>query len=60
MLGGGVVMAGTFLLLTLYLQLVEGLSPLQAGLWLVPLNVAMAGQHDARAAAGPAVPRRRP
>jgi DHA2 family multidrug resistance protein-like MFS transporter len=41
-LGGGVVMAGTFLLVTLYLQLVEGLSPLRAGLWLVPMNVAMA------------------
>lgn len=41
-LGGGVVMAGTFLLLSMYLQMVEGLSPLRAGLWLVPLNVAMA------------------
>ena len=41
-LGGGVVMAGTFLLLSMYLQLVEGLSPLRAGLCLVPLNVAMA------------------
>jgi DHA2 family multidrug resistance protein-like MFS transporter len=40
-LGGGVVMAGTFLLATQYLQLVEGLSPLHAGLWLVPVNVAM-------------------
>jgi len=34
-------MAGTFLLITLYLQLVVGLSPLRAGLWLVPMNVAM-------------------
>ncbi len=41
-LGAGVVMAGTFLLLSQYLQLVEGLSPLRAGLCLVPLNVAMA------------------
>jgi DHA2 family multidrug resistance protein-like MFS transporter len=41
-LGGGVVMAGTFLLLSMYLQLVEGLSPVRAGLALVPLNVAMA------------------
>jgi MFS transporter, DHA2 family, multidrug resistance protein len=41
-LGGGVVMAGTFLLLSQFLQLVQGLSPLRAGLWLVPLNVAMA------------------
>ncbi len=40
-LGGGVVMAGTFLLATQYLQMVEGLSPLHAGLWLVPLNLAM-------------------
>ena len=37
----GIVMAGTFLLVTLYLQLVLGLSPLNAGLWLVPMNVAM-------------------
>jgi MFS transporter, DHA2 family, multidrug resistance protein len=41
-LGGGVVMAGTFLLVTQYLQMVEGLSPLHAGLWLVPMNLAMA------------------
>ena len=32
-LGGGIVMAGTFLLLSVYLQLVEGLTPLHAGLW---------------------------
>ena len=38
---GGIVMAGTFLLVTLYLQLVLGLSPLAAGLWLVPMNIAM-------------------
>jgi MFS transporter, DHA2 family, multidrug resistance protein len=41
-LGGGVVMAGTFLLLSQFLQLVEGMTPLRAGLSLVPLNVAMA------------------
>lgn len=40
-LGGGVVMAGTFLLLSLHLQLVQGFSPLQAGLALVPMNLAM-------------------
>ena len=39
---GGVVMAGTFLLLSLYLQMVLGFSPLTAGLCLVPMNVAMA------------------
>lgn len=38
---GGIVMAGTFLLVTLYLQMVQGFSPLTAGLWLVPMNVAM-------------------
>ncbi|WP_431896818.1 MFS transporter [Nonomuraea sp. bgisy101] len=38
---GGVVMAGTTLLSTLYLQLVAGLSPLEAGLWLIPQNIAM-------------------
>ncbi|GAA4862000.1 MFS transporter [Actinomycetospora straminea] len=40
-LGGGVVMAGTFLLLTLWLQLVEGLSVLTVGLVLAPLQAAM-------------------
>jgi len=38
---GGIVMAGTFLLVTLYLQMVQGFSPLTAGLWLVPMNLAM-------------------
>jgi MFS transporter, DHA2 family, multidrug resistance protein len=37
----GVVMAGTTLLSALYLQVVQGLSPLRAGLWLVPQNVTM-------------------
>src|SRR5215207_1098192 len=41
MLLGGVVMAGASLMATLYLQVVEGLSPLSAGLWLVPQNLAM-------------------
>jgi DHA2 family multidrug resistance protein-like MFS transporter len=41
-MGGGIVMAGTFFLLSQFLQLVEGLSPLHAGLSQVPLNVAMA------------------
>jgi MFS transporter, DHA2 family, multidrug resistance protein len=36
MLLGTVTMGGIFLFVTLYLQMVEGLSPLQAGLWLVP------------------------
>jgi MFS transporter, DHA2 family, multidrug resistance protein len=40
-LGGGVVMAGTFLLLTLYLQLVADLSVLTVGLVLAPLQAAM-------------------
>jgi MFS transporter, DHA2 family, multidrug resistance protein len=42
MLATGVVMAGVSLMTTLYLQAVRGLSPLSAGLWLVPQNVAMA------------------
>ncbi|MGW0194616.1 MFS transporter [Nonomuraea sp. NPDC003201] len=41
MLLGGVVMAGTTLMTTQYLQTVEAMSPLQAGLWLVPQNLAM-------------------
>ena len=41
MLLGGVVMAGISLMSTLFLQTVEGLSPLRAGIWLVPQNVAL-------------------
>jgi DHA2 family multidrug resistance protein-like MFS transporter len=37
----GVVMAGVSLLSALYLQMVVGLSPLDAGLWLLPQNVVM-------------------
>nr|WP_238992492.1 MFS transporter [Jiangella ureilytica] len=40
---GGFAMGGIFLFVSQYLQLVEGLSPLQAGLWLVPPSVAMIG-----------------
>ncbi|MFD2082407.1 MFS transporter, DHA2 family, multidrug resistance protein [Actinopolymorpha cephalotaxi] len=40
--GGAIVMAGTFLLISQYLQLVAGMSPLRAGLATVPVNVAMA------------------
>lgn len=36
MLLGGVVMAGISLLFTMYVQMVHGLSPLDAGLWLYP------------------------
>jgi MFS transporter, DHA2 family, multidrug resistance protein len=41
MLLGGVVMAGATLMSTQYLQLVQGLSPLDSGLWLLPQNLAM-------------------
>ncbi|MEZ0070953.1 MFS transporter [Planotetraspora sp. GP83] len=41
MLLSGIVMAGASLLSALYLQMVVGLSPLKAGLWLIPQNVAM-------------------
>ena len=37
----GVVMAGVSLMAALYLQMVLGLSPLQAGLWLIPQNLAL-------------------
>ena len=40
-LTGGVIMAATSLIFALYLQNVLGLSPLAAGLWLIPQNVAM-------------------
>jgi MFS transporter, DHA2 family, multidrug resistance protein len=38
----GIVMAGITLTSALYLQVVRGLSPLQAGLWLVPQSLVMA------------------
>jgi DHA2 family multidrug resistance protein-like MFS transporter len=41
MLSSGIIMSGTFLFVTLYLQMVAGLPPLQAGLWLVPQSLAM-------------------
>jgi MFS transporter, DHA2 family, multidrug resistance protein len=41
MLLATVTMGGIFLFASQYLQLVEGLSPLQAGLWLVPPTVVM-------------------
>ncbi|WP_328475781.1 MFS transporter [Actinoplanes sp. NBC_00393] len=41
MLLTGVVMAGVSLLAAQYLQVSLGLSPLAAGLWLIPQNVAM-------------------
>jgi len=37
----GIVMAGTSLMNALYLQVVHGLSPLRAGLWLIPQNVTL-------------------
>ncbi|MFI6480058.1 MFS transporter [Nonomuraea sp. NPDC050663] len=38
---GGVVMAGVSLLFSTFLQVVEGLSPLRAGMWMVPQAVMM-------------------
>lgn len=38
---GSILWAGTFLLVTLYLQLVLGLSPLSVGLWLLPENLGL-------------------
>ena len=40
-LATGIVMAGVTLMSVLYLQAVRGLSPLHAGLWLIPQNIAM-------------------
>jgi DHA2 family multidrug resistance protein-like MFS transporter len=37
----GVVMAGIFLFVAQYLQIVVGMSPLAAGLWLIPPSVAI-------------------
>ncbi|MEO5921678.1 MAG: MFS transporter [Pseudolysinimonas sp.] len=41
MMLGGVIMAAISLVSATFLQLVIGLSPLQAGLWLIPQNVVM-------------------
>jgi DHA2 family multidrug resistance protein-like MFS transporter len=41
----GIVAAGTFFMVNQYLQLVAGLSPLEAGLWQVPATVAMVGSN---------------
>jgi DHA2 family multidrug resistance protein-like MFS transporter len=41
MLLTGVVMSGTSLFVALYLQMVQGLTPLWAGLWMIPQAVAM-------------------
>ena len=41
MLAGGLVMAGVSFLGTQWLQLVAGLDPLGAGLWMLPANVAL-------------------
>ncbi|WP_020574206.1 MFS transporter [Actinopolymorpha alba] len=38
---GSFAMGGVYLLVSMYLQVVEGLSPLRAGLWLVPSAVAI-------------------
>ncbi len=38
---GGIILGGLFLFVSQYLQLVEGLSPLVAGLWQMPAAVAM-------------------
>ncbi len=41
MLLGGATISGICLLFTQYLQLVVGLSPLKAGLWLIPYTIGM-------------------
>lgn len=41
MLLSGIVLGGAFLVVTQFLQLVAGLAPLQAGLWMVAPSVAM-------------------
>ncbi|MBE1576304.1 MFS transporter [Amycolatopsis roodepoortensis] len=40
-IGGGAIQGGGLLMVSLYLQTVVGLSPLAAGLWLVPTGFAM-------------------
>ncbi|MEU5885091.1 MFS transporter [Spirillospora sp. NPDC047279] len=50
----GIVMAGLSLLATVYMQMVLGFSPLRAGVWLIPQNIAMV----VGSMAGPALARR--
>jgi DHA2 family multidrug resistance protein-like MFS transporter len=38
---GGAIQGGSSLLVIMYLQMVEGLSPLRAGLWLMPATILM-------------------
>jgi MFS transporter, DHA2 family, multidrug resistance protein len=52
MLVTGVVMAGISLLSTIYLQVVIGLSPLAAGLWLIPQAIVMIIGFQVAAAIG--------
>lgn len=53
MLIGGVVMAGVSFLSTQWLQLVAGLDPLGAGLWMLPANLALlAGSSSSALIAG--------
>ncbi|MFC0623359.1 MFS transporter [Kribbella deserti] len=54
MLLGAAIGGGTILVVNLYLQSVAGLSPLQAGLWMVPSGLAMV----AAAMSAPALARR--
>jgi DHA2 family multidrug resistance protein-like MFS transporter len=42
MLLSGITMAGISLMAVMYLQIVEGLSVLHAGLWMLPTNIVMA------------------
>jgi DHA2 family multidrug resistance protein-like MFS transporter len=41
MLLGGIVMAGVSLMSTLHLQVVSALSPMGAGLWMLPVNIGL-------------------
>ncbi|GAA6525434.1 MFS transporter [Intrasporangium sp. DVR] len=50
MLIGGVVMAGVSFLSTQWLQLVAGLEPLGAGLWMLPANLALLAGSSSSAA----------
>ena len=51
---GAVIGGGTVLVINLYLQMVAGLTPLEAGLWTVPSGLAMV----ATATSAPAIARR--
>ncbi|HEY3956660.1 MAG TPA: MFS transporter [Streptosporangiaceae bacterium] len=51
-MSGGAIQGGALLMVNLYLQLVAGMSPLSAGLWMIPATLAMVAGIMAGTGAG--------